>query len=95
MAETFELHDQTVPRRVDGAIEAEVDGDLVLLSPHQLQYFAADGEGPEIWGLIDGERSFGEIVTTLEGRFDAPEGVIRSETATYLETLHAAGLITV
>lgn len=95
MADAFELTDQTVPQPVVGAIGAEVDGDLVLLSPQELQYFAADGEGREVWELIDGTRTFGEIVAALEVTFTAPAGVIRAEAATFLETLHAAGFVTV
>ena len=57
----------TVPRRVVGAVEAEVDGELVLLSPADFGYFGAEGSGAEIWALVDGEHSVDvvDFVTAL------------------------------
>ena len=84
-----------VPRRATGSLEAEVDGDLVLLSPQDLGYFGADGVGPEIWALVDGVRSVEEIVRTLEKAYEAEPGVIENETRTFLASLEAAGLVAV
>lgn len=89
------LTDDSVPRRADGALEAEVDGDLVLLGPADLGFFGASGVGDRIWRLLDGSRNVRALVGELESAYDAPDGVIRAETLEYLEALHAAGLITV
>lgn len=89
------IADNAVPRRAEGALEAQVDGDLVLLGPVDLGFFGTAGEGDHIWRLLDGTRNVGELVTSLEGSFDAPPGVVRAETIEYLAALRAAGLITV
>lgn len=91
--DTIDVTDEQIPVRVSGAVQAEVDGELILLSPKDFTYFGAEGAGGPVWELIDGKRSAGAIVAELEGSFDADPGVIRADTFAYLETLTVAGLI--
>ena len=55
MSEPLEIPDDAVPRRAEGALEAEIDGDLVLLGPQDLDFFGTGGEGDHIWRLIEQE----------------------------------------
>ena len=87
-----ELTDDLVLQRVTGAVEAEVDGDRILLSPKDFSYFGLQGTGAPVWDLIDGERSVGEIIAELEDAYAAEEGAIRADTLEYLDALVAAGL---
>lgn len=87
------IGDVVIPRRVTGAVQAEVDGELTLLSPKDFSYFGAAGTGDKVWALVDDERSVGEIVAALEGEYKAEPGVIRTQTLEFLEALQAAGLI--
>ena len=68
-------------------MEAEVDGELILLSPSDFSYFGAAGTGAPVWELVDGQRSVGGIVAELEAKYEAPEGVIRAETLEFIEVL--------
>ena len=86
------LTDGVVLRRVTGAVEAEVDGDRILLSPKDFSYFGLQGTGAPVWDLIDGERSVGEIIAELEAQYEADAGVIRADTLEYLDALVASGL---
>lgn len=86
--------DNQVPCRADGAIQAEVDGDLVLLSSANLGFYGTDGAGADVWALVDGHRTVSQIVAELETALRAEPGVIRQETLTFLSTLRAAGLLT-
>lgn len=86
--------DTRVPTRVIGAVDAEVDGQRVVLSPRDFSYFGIEGSGAEVWDLIDGTRTVDTIVADLEQRFEAPEAAIRSETLAFLDALVAAGLVT-
>ena len=88
-----ELTDDVVLRRVSGAVEAEVDGDRILLSPKDFSYFGLQGTGAPVWDLIDGERSVGQIIAELEAQYEADSGVIRADTLEYLDALVASGLV--
>ena len=49
--------DSQIPSRTQGSIEAEVDGERILLSPKDFSYFGLTGTGAPVWDLIDGDRS--------------------------------------
>lgn len=87
------MNDLRIPTRVVGAVEAEVDGERILLSPKDFSYFGLTGTGAPVWDLIDGARSVDTIIATLEGTFDAPDGQIRAETDEFIDALAAAGLV--
>lgn len=89
-----DLTEATVLQRATGAVQATVDGDLVLMSPADFHYFGADGPGAVIWELIDGVRTWGEIVAALGERFDGDPAVIRAESEQFVTALRAAGLLT-
>jgi hypothetical protein len=91
------MPDSRVPTRIIGSVDADVDGQRVVLSPKDFAYFGIEGSGAHVWDLIDGVRSVDDIVTALEAEFEAPEGdsdgVIRAETLAFLDSLVAAGLV--
>lgn len=89
-----ELAGSVVPRRADRVVQAQVDGELVLLSPKDFAYFGALGTGEPVWELIDGVRSLDAIVAELEAGYEAPPGVIRAQCAEFVDALAAAGLVT-
>ena len=84
----------TVLTRATGAVEAEVDGERILLSPLDFSYFGLSGSGSHVWDLIDGQRSLDEIVDALEAEFEAEDGLIRSDVMEFVDALVAAGLAT-
>ncbi len=88
-----EIGDGSVPRRSLGVVQADVDGDLVLLSPRDFSYFGALGAGPEVWALVDGSRTIGEIVEALAQRFDGTPAQIRAEVVDFIDATAAVGLI--
>jgi hypothetical protein len=85
----------TVPSRATGSVQAEVDGELILLSPRDFGYFGAEGAGAEIWSLVDGERSVDVLVAELNARFEAPEDQIRADVIDFVTALVASGLVEV
>lgn len=91
--DTPSFDDSDVPRRSDTALQAEVGGDLVLLSSADLGFYGTDGVGEDIWKLVDGERTVGQIIAELETSFTAPPGAIRAESLAFLEELRTAGLL--
>lgn len=85
--------DPRVPVREFGSVDAEVDGQRVVLSPRDFSYLGLEGSGAMVWDLIDGTRSIEQIVSELERRCEAPEGAIRADTLAFLEKLINVGLI--
>jgi len=63
----------------------------IVLGPERL--FLPDEQAVEILKLIDGSRSFAEIVDDLAVRFDAPREVIAGDVARMLEDLAGSGAV--
>lgn len=82
-----------IPVRAEGVIQADVDGDRVLMSPKQFDYFGFAATGTEVWDLIDGQRSVDDIVAILQADFDADNDQIRTDVTDFLSGLEAAGLL--
>ena len=93
--ESVNVADGGIPTRSVGTVQAEVDGDLILLSPADFSYFGAAGVGSAVWELVDGERTVQDIVASLIAEYDGEPEVIRADTIEFLDALRAAGLITI
>jgi hypothetical protein len=90
------MPDLRIPTRIIGSVDADVDGQRVVLSPKDFAYFGIEGSGAPVWDLIDGVRTVDDIVAALESEFEAPgapDGTIRAETLAFLDSLVAAGLV--
>lgn len=88
------MEDNRIPVRALGAVDAKVDGDLVILSPKDFAYLGMVGNGEAVWDLIDGQRSVAEMVQILEERYESRRGAIARETVAFLGSLEEAGLVT-
>lgn len=57
--------------RVDGVVEAEIDGERVLLAPSSLTYFGLNYVGSRVWDLVGDEgKDRAELITELCAEFD-------------------------
>ena len=84
---------QRVPVRHPDVLEAEVDGDRVLLSPRDFAYFGLVDTGALVWDRIDGVISIEDLVTTLAAEFGADPDAVRADVIDFVSALDAAGLL--
>jgi hypothetical protein len=80
-------------RRQEGVITQEAKGQTILLRLDDGGYYAIDEVGAAIWGLCDGIRPLGEIVTMLCDEYDAPEARIRADVLEFVEDLRRERLL--
>ena len=78
--------------RTPGVLEAEVDGDRVLMHPDDFSYYGLSDTGDAVWQLIDGHRTVGDIVTALAGEYGADADAIRPDVVEFLTGLMSARL---
>lgn len=83
---------RVVVRRPD-VLEAEVDGERVVMSGTTYTYFGLADTGLLIWERLDGSTSLGEIVTALTEEFSADEAQIWADVVEFVGALEAADLI--
>ncbi|MBI1350205.1 MAG: PqqD family peptide modification chaperone [Actinomycetales bacterium] len=80
--------------RTPGVLEAEVDGDRVLMHPDDYTYYGLTETGAAVWSLIDGTRSVADVVAALAEEYDATPAVIRTDVESFLSGMEAAKLVT-
>jgi hypothetical protein len=84
------FHDGSIPVRVTGAIQAEVDGEF---SPADFLLWLWEPAGP-CGRCLPACAAVGQIVTALETAYIAQPGVVRAETVEFMDALRAAILLT-
>jgi coenzyme PQQ biosynthesis protein PqqD len=81
------------PRRQEGVLAQEAQGQTVLLRLDDGGYYALDEVGAAVWELCDGSRSVAEVVAAIGERFDAPEATIRADVMEFVEELRDERLL--
>ena len=83
---------RVLTRRAD-VLEAEVDGDRVLMSSVDYKYFGLVGTGAAVWDRIDGTVSLGDLIKTLADEFSEDVAVVEHDVLDFVSALESAGLL--
>ena len=88
------MHELTLqPRRSDGVLAQEAQGQTVLLRLDDGSYYALDDVGARVWELCDGQRSLEEIVAVMREEFAAPTEEIAADVQEFVEELRREQLL--
>ena len=72
---------------------AEMDGDLVMMSIENGEYYGIGGVGTRIWELLDQPTTIQQLVETIKTEFDIEEDRCRVDVLSFSEKLFELGLI--
>ena len=72
---------------------AEMDGDLVMMSIENGEYYGIGGVGTRIWELLDQPTTIQRLVETIKTEFDIQEDRCRDDVLSFSEKLFELGLI--
>jgi hypothetical protein len=79
--------------RAPGAAGAEVDGEVVVLSPADLRYHSLNDSAAAIWALLEAPTSVDRIVEQLVREFDVTADECRVDVEACLHELADLGLV--
>lgn len=85
------LSRETVLERVEGLLEAEIDGETVMMSIDRGEYYGLDAIGSEIWTLLETPRSVAEICAVMGERYDVEPEVCERDVMAFLRDLVSDG----
>lgn len=89
-----EITPDTVLQRKSDLLFNEIDGEVVMLSIENSEYYGMDKVGSRIWELLEQPVSFKELVAKLMEEYDVPESQCSEDTLTFLKKLQDKKLIT-
>ena len=92
-AATSRIADTTIISRSPAVLTAEVDGEVVMMSIKQGQYFGLDDIGSDIWKRIDPPCTFADLIDRLTADYDADREKIAADVRTLLESMAAQDVV--
>lgn len=90
---SFGITDNTCFRRNPDMVFSEVDGEVVMLSIQNGEYYNLNEVSTDIWQELKDARSFKDLVTRLQESYDVPYETCESETRVFLEHTLEKGII--
>jgi hypothetical protein len=76
-------------------VASKIDGDVVMMSIEQGQYYGITGVGSRAWELLASPIAVEDIVRVICDEYDAEEDTCLSDMQSFIEQLHELGLVTV
>ena len=70
-----------------------IDGEVVMLSLRNGEYYGLDAVGTRIWELLEQPVRFSFLIDNLMEEFEVERGICEKDTREYLETLLARQLL--
>lgn len=83
----------TLITRSKDILATELDGELVLMSIEQGNYYGLKGTARRIWELAETPCSVGDVCTRLETEYNAPSGCIEVDVIAFVSHLAAESLM--
>ncbi len=74
-------------------VTADMDGEKVMMSVVNGQYFGINAVGARVWDLLEPQRSIGEICRQITEEFEVDAAQCRSDVLTFLAELRAHDIV--
>jgi hypothetical protein len=82
-----EIGPETLLQRKPGMLFNEIDGEVVMLSIENSEYYGMDKVGSRIWQLLEKPMLFKELVTKLMDEYEVTEEQCRMDTLGFVKKM--------
>ncbi len=76
-----------------GLVSSQIDGEIVMMSVDNEQYYGLDAVGSRIWELIAQPRSVSSVCETLLSEFQVDRDTCQRDVLNFVERLYAEKII--
>ena len=80
-------------RRAPGAIAAQIDDQIVVLSPIDYTYHALDTVGASVWNLLSDPMNLDQLVDGLTAAYDVTPDQCRADVVPFLDRMMTIGAL--
>jgi hypothetical protein len=74
-------------------VEADVDGQRVVMSPADFGYFGLDSIGSDVWDRLTQDVTLDQLVDDLATTYTTDTATVLADVTDFLSALDAAGLL--
>lgn len=89
-----DLQAQTVIRRNPDLVSTDLDGEVVLMSIEQGNYYGLERTARRIWEMLEQPQALDALCVQLSREYDAPSEVIESDVKTFLGKMAKERIVT-
>ena len=75
-------------------VDAEVDGEVIMMSIEQGEYYGMDTTGSRIWALLETSMSFSTLCQKLMDEYDVEEATCQTEVTHFLSDMAERNIVT-
>jgi hypothetical protein len=87
------IHLNTIITQAAGLVSSQVDGEIVMMSVDNEQYYGLDAVGSRIWELIAQPTSVSSVCETLLSEFQVDGDTCHRDVLNFVERLYAEKII--
>lgn len=87
------INKSCIIKRCEGIVEAEIDGELVMMSIENGAYYGLDSIAKRIWQLIEVPLSVKAICDQMLEEYDVQEGQCQEDVLQFLNTMAEQNVI--
>lgn len=92
---TSDIRDDTILQQQSNTLFSEIDGEIVILSKKNSEYYGINKVGTHIWNLLASPLPFKSLITNLLEEYNVSEQTCIENTLLYLKTLNEKQLIVI
>ena len=85
----------TVITRSNDILQAELDGEVIMIGLEQSNYYGLGSVGSRIWELLEQPPTMGELLARLQEEYSIDQETCEKDTLVFLDDLLDHGLISV
>ncbi len=93
MGRKKEIGTETILQRNNNILFNVVDGEVVMLSIENSEYYGFDLIGSRIWELLENKITLGEIITKLTNEYNVEDYKCLQETSFFINSLLKRNLL--
>ena len=88
-----DLNPDTPMIRDPDLVAADMDGDLVMMSIDNGEYYGVGGVGPRVWELLESPRTVEQISAAIVDEFEVEADTCREDILGFIRQLLDMGLV--
>ena len=90
-----QLHSEALIERDPKQVFSEVDGEIIMLSIRNEEYYSLNNVASRIWRLLESPMSVNKVIESLTEEYEVDNRQCLEETKNFIDELYETGLIMV
>jgi len=87
------IEDSTILKRKEEILSSDMDGETVMMSVENSEYYSLSPVGTRIWEIVEKEITYKDLISQLMSEYSVDIDTCKSDTEEFINELINKGLI--